>query len=196
MSSEIDIQFVQETYQRMSDGELTRVLTQEATGLTPEAQEVVKGEIRRRNLDPNIVRGVEAQQKTYTIAELEAYCEIIQKLPDPLTGNTSERLNATLMAEVKSFVFFTHYKEKILIGTPRTLDAANNSALRKTMFLGWWCFPSGIIKSIKAIRINLTSKRTNNIPSPSDYLRTFVLSKIGEIETYKDNKERLLELIS
>src|ERR1700712_2972438 len=103
MSSGLDIQFVRETYQRMSDQDLTRILLSEASGLTPEAQEVVNQEIKRRNLDPNIAKAVEAQQKNYTISEIDAYCDLIQRLPCPVTGRTSEKLNATLVVEVMSF---------------------------------------------------------------------------------------------
>ena len=46
MSTGIDIQYVQETYQRMSDEELIRTATENAYGLTPEAMEVVKGVYR------------------------------------------------------------------------------------------------------------------------------------------------------
>ena len=196
MSSGIDIQFVREAYQKMSDQELIRVLTQDAAGLTPEAQEVVKEEIKKRNLDPNIAKGVDAQQKSYTSAEIDAYCEIIQKLPCPATGSTSEKLNATLTAEVMSFIIFTQYREKIIIGSPDILDKASNAALRKTILFGWWGIPWGIIRSIKAIVINIESKKLNRIDTPNEFLRSFVLSKIGQIETYKNNKEKLLEIIS
>src|SRR5260221_3823124 len=122
MSPGIDIEFVRETYQKMSDQDLIRVLTQGASGLTPEAQEIVKEEIKKRNLDPNIAKGVDAQQKSYTIAEIDAYCDIIQKLPCPKTGSTAERLNATLTAEVMSFIIFTQYKKKIIVGSPDILN--------------------------------------------------------------------------
>lgn len=38
-------------------------------------------------------------------------------------------------------------------------------------------------------------KRTNHLEEPNEYLRSFVLAKIGQIETYKDNQEKLLEII-
>ncbi len=196
MSSGIDIQFVRETYQKMSDKELIRTLTQDATGLTPEAQEIVKDEIKRRNLDPNIIKGVDAQQKSYTATEIDAYCNIIQKLPCPVTGSSLEKLNATQTAEVISIVFHTEYKTKIVIGSPAILNKANNAAIFKTVLLGWWGFPWGIFRTIQAIGINLKNKKTNGIGSPNKFLRSFVLSKIGEIETYKDNKKKLLEIIS
>jgi hypothetical protein len=196
MSSGIDIQFVQETYQKMSDKELIRVLTTDAAGLTPEALELVKAEVSKRKLDPNIAKGIDAQQRTYTVSEIDTYCGIIQKLPCPITGETSEKLNATLTAEVMSFIIFTHHQKKIIIGSPAVLDKANNSALVKTLLLGWWGIPWGVIRTIEAITINLKNKKSNRLETPSGYLRSFVLSKIGQIETYKDNKEMLLKIIS
>jgi hypothetical protein len=196
MSSGIDIQFVRETYQKMSDQDLIRVLTQDAADLTPEAQEVVKDEIKKRNLDPNIARGIDAQQKSYTVQEIDNYCEIIRNLPCPATGSTIDKLNATMIAEVMSFIIFTQYKKKIVIGSPNVLDKANNSALLKSVLLGWWGFPWGIIRTIQAIRVNIKNKKTNKLDTPNDYLRSYVLSKIGEIETYKDDKEKLQQIIS
>jgi len=196
MSSGIDKEMVREHYQRMSDKDLVRELTNDATGLTLEAQEIVKDEVKRRKLDSNIIRGVEAQQKNYTIQEIDKYCELIQKLPCPKTGSTSEKLNATLTAEVMSFILFTNYKKKIVVGSPDVLDKANNDALTKSAILGWWGFPWGIIRTIEAININTKNKRTNRLGTPNDYLRSFVFSNIGQIETYKDDKEKLLEIIS
>src|ERR671927_98540 len=100
MSSGIDIQFVRENYQRLSDQELIRVATQDAVGLTPEAQEVIKEEIERRKLDTNIVKGVQAQNKSYTIQEIDNYCDIVRKLNCPSCGTSSTRLNGTMTSEV------------------------------------------------------------------------------------------------
>jgi hypothetical protein len=195
MSSGLNIDFVRDTYQRMSDKDLIRTLTQDAAGLTLEAQEVVKEEIKRRKLGPDIERGIAAQQKTYTIAEIDAYCDIIQHLPCPVTGSTAKKLNATRIAEVMSFIVFTNYDEKTIIGSPEVLDKANERALTKTLLLGWWGFPHGLIKTPQAIAINRESKKTNHFDTPNNHLRRFVLSKIGEIETYKNNREKLMELI-
>src|SRR4051794_25789561 len=112
MSAGIDIQYVRQTYQRMSDDELIRTATQDAYGLTPEALEVVKAEIRKRGLEESIIKGVEAQNKEVTIEEIDAYCDIVSKLTCPVCGSSAERLNATLTGEAMSFIFFTHYKKK------------------------------------------------------------------------------------
>lgn len=196
MSKGIDIQFVRENYQRMSDEELIRIATQDAVGLTPEAQEVVSEEITRRNLDTNIIKGVQAQNKEYTIEEIDKYCTLVRNLTCPSCQTNSKMLNGTLVSEVMSFIFFTQYKKQIKVACPSCLDKANNNALFLTSLVGWWGIPWGIIKTIQAIGNNLKSKRTNHIDSPNDYLRSFVLSKIGQFETYKNDKEKLQQIIA
>jgi predicted nucleic-acid-binding Zn-ribbon protein len=195
MSTGIDIKFVQERYQRMSDDELIRIATQDAYGLTPEAMEVVKAEIQKRGLDENISKGVEAQNKEYTIEEIDAYCDLVSNLSCPSCGSTTKRLNATMTGEVMSFVFFTTYNKKIKVGCPHCLDKANNNALTKTAILGWWGFPWGVIRTPQAIALNLKSKRTNHLQDHNDYLRSFTLRAIGELETYRSNKEKLQQIL-
>lgn len=197
-NSDIDTSFVSETYARMSDDELIRVLTKEAYGLTPAALEIAKEEMKKRNLElTGVERGIAAQKKeNYTLEEIDAYCSIIQQLPCPVTGSNDYKLNATVTAQTMSFIFFTNYEKKIVIGSPEALNKANNAALVKSVILGWWGLPWGIIRTIQSISVNLRNKKTNQQETPNDYLRSFVLSRIGEIEAYKNDKEKLSQLIS
>ena len=100
-----------------------------------------------------------------------------------------------MTGEVMSFIFFTTYNKKIKVGCPHCLDKANNEALTKSALLGWWGFPWGIIKTIQAIMLNLKSKRTNHLHEHNDYFRSFAFSTIGELETYKNNKEKLQQIV-
>jgi len=196
MSTEVEDEFIRDTYRKMSDQELVVNLTQHSAGLTPEAMKIVREEVARRNLDGDITAGVEAQQRNYTVEEIDSLCELIRMLPCPVTGNTSQPLNATLTAQVMSFIFFTSYKKAIIVASPQVLDRANNKALAKTLLLGWWGFPWGIIRTIQAIIININSKRDHRAEGPNKYLRSFVLTKIGEIEAYRCDREKLLSVIS
>jgi len=180
----------------MTDDELIRTATQDAHGLTPEAVEVVKAELQKRGFEENIGKGVEAQNKRYSIEEIDSYCDMVSTLSCPSCGNTTERLNATMTGEVMSFIFFTSYKKKIKIGCPDCLDKANNNALTRTVLLGWWGIPWGVIRTIQFISLNLKSMRSNHSSDYNDYLRSFAVSTIGELETYKDNKEKLQEILS
>ena len=196
MSTGIDIQFVRENYQKKTDAELIQAVTTDVVGLTPEALEVVKEEIIRRKLDTSIIKGLEAQNKTYTIEEVDRYCNIIRKLNCPTCGTSQTELNATMTSEVMSFILFTQWKKKLKIGCPDCLDKANESALTITALAGWWGIPWGFIRTIQAIGQNIKNKKTNHSDTPNDFLRSYTLSKIGELETYKDNREKLQQIIS
>lgn len=196
MSSGIDIQFVRENYQKMSDEELVHVATQDASGLTQEAQEVVKEEIQKRGLDANIIKGLEAQNKAFEIKEIDIYCNIVQNLNCPVCGSASQKLNATLTGEVISYILLTQCKKKIIVACPDCLDKASKAALTKTATLGWWGIPWGIFRTIQYITLNLKSKKANHLDTPNKFLRSFVLSRIGQLETYKNNKEKLQQIIS
>jgi len=67
--------------------------------------------------------------------------------------------------------------------------------LIKTAILGWWGIPWGIIRTIQAINLNIKNKRSNHADGPNDYLRNFVLSRVGQIEAFKDNPNKLAEII-
>jgi hypothetical protein len=196
MGNGIDPAFIRETYQRMSDEELVRVATQDAVGLTEETYEIIKDEIARRNLSPNIQKGVEAQQqKTYTLDEIDQYCELIRNLPCPISGRTDAPLNATYTESVMSVIFITQSERKVIIACPDELDKANNDAITRTALLGWWGIPWGPIRSIRAFIRNTRSKKTNRVEGPNTYLRHFVLARIGQIEAYKNDPDRLMEAI-
>jgi len=196
MSKGIDIQFVKEYYQKKTDTELIQAVTTDAAGLTPEAQEVIKEEIIKRKLDPSVIKGLEAQNKTYTIEEVDNYCNLIRQLNCPICGTSHAALNATETSEVMSFIVFTQWKNRIKVGCPDCLDKANESALTTTALAGWWGIPWGIIRTIQAIVQNIKNKKTNHSDTPNDFLRSYTLSKIGILETYKDNKEKLQQIIS
>ena len=196
MKDDAQLQLVRDTYQRMTDEELVRVATQNATGLTEAAQEIVRKEIERRGLDAAIVQGVQVQNKRLTEDELDVYCELARSLDCPVCGNADTKLNATLVMTVRSFIFLTQWKKKIKVACPDCLDKANNSAMISSALLGWWGIPWGFIKTPQAIIQNLRSKNANRLDEPNRYLKSYVLSKVGQFETYKENRNKLQEVIS
>jgi len=101
-----------------------------------------------------------------------------------------------MTAQVMSFLVFTSYKKTLIVASPQALDKANKEALVKTLLLGWWGIPWGIIRSIEAIVINIRSKRDHRTVGPNNYLRSFVLAKIGEIEAYRRDREKLHSVIA
>ena len=195
MEKGMNIQVVKQHYEQMTDQELIRIATEDARGLTSDAVEILKTEIRKRGLTQNIVHAVNAQNKTYTLEEVDRYCDLISNLSCPSCGSSNERLNATVCGEVMSFVLITHYTKKLKVACPSCLDSANNKALATTALLGWWGIPWGIIRSIQYITLNLKNKRTNHTASHNNFLRSFALGNMGILEAHKGDKDKLRQIL-
>jgi len=82
-----------------------------------------------------------------------------------------------------------HNTIKIKIAYPDSLGKANNNHRPKQPHVDVVAFPGGLIQTTQAIRHNIESKKANHLNAPDDYLRSFTLSKIEQIETCKDNKK-------
>jgi len=197
MSIGIDIKYVQERYAQMSDDELTYTVTSNASGLTPEALEVAREEVRKRGLDLRLIDVLEVQNKELTADEINGYCELVRNLNCPVCGSKGP-LSATLAVTHMSFFGYGDNNEKLIhVACPSCLVEIHNAALRKTMFLGWWDVPSGVIKSIRAIRLNKKNRQLDHTGSvPNEYLKAFVMAKLVQLELHKDQKGRLQSVIA
>lgn len=195
MHTGIDIEKVREHYREMRDEVLIKIATEEAAGMTVEAQQVIKEEIIRRKLDEKLIENVHAQNKIYTAEEIDQYCELVRNLDCPVCGKSASKLNGSQISSVFSFIVFTFWNTSVKIACPTCLDKANNSALSATKTWGWWGFPSGIIKTTRAIEINNKSKATNHLDTPNEHLKNFVLSKIREFDAHQNDKQKLQQLI-
>lgn len=191
----MDIKNIEKHYARMSDNEIIRVATTNARGLRPEVFGIIENEIKKRNLNPDLLKGVLAQNKEYSIEEIENYSKLLRDLPCPICGNTHEKLNGTISHTVKSFIVFTVSGTELTIACPDCLDKKNNDAMISTALLGWWGIPSGLFDTPIYIYRNYKAKHENRIGISNNTLLSFTLENIGEIETYKNNKEKLKEII-
>lgn len=191
----MDIKDIEENYERMSDDEIIRVATTNAHGLRPEVFGIIENEINKRNLNPDILKGAIAQNKEYTVEEIEAYSKLLRDLPCPICEKYEEKLNGTVAHKVKSFIFFTSSQTELTIACPDCLDKKNNDAMLSTALLGWWGIPWGLFKTPAYIYRNIKAKTNNRLDYSNDALLSYTLGVIGEIETYKDNRDELKKII-
>ncbi len=179
----------------MSDHEIIRIATQDAKGLTAEAQEIVKVELKRRKLDLNVLSGINIQNREPTFEEIDRYCELARNLRCPFCGTKSVKLNGTLTSEVVSLIFITQFDKHLKIACPTCLNRFTNKALIKTTLLGWWGIPWGPIRTIQAIIQNFNRKKTNRLERQNKFLRNFVASHVGQFATYENQTARLQQII-
>ncbi len=192
---ELDIDNIAEYYSRMRDQELIRVATQDARGLRPEVFDIIEKEIKKRNLNPDLLKGAIAQNKEYSIEELEKHAEKLRELPCPICGQTEQKLNGTIAHSVMSFLVFTTTKAEPFIACPQCLDKKNNNAMISSALLGWWGIPWGLLKTPTYIYRNIKAKKQNHSDNSNDTMLSFTLSNIGELETFGNNNIKMTELI-
>lgn len=191
----MDFKSIEEHYKRISDEELVWIATKDAKGLRPEVFGIIDNELRKRKLNPDILKGAFAQNKEYSIEEIEKYSTFLRELPCPICRNTQDKLNGTVSHTLKSFIIFSIYSSEMTIACPNCLDKKNNEAILLTALFGWWGIPLGLFKTPVYIYKNIKFKKENKLESSNNAMISFILGNIGEIETYKDDKERLKELI-
>lgn len=192
----MDIKDIEKHYERISDDEIIRIATTNAQGLRPEVFGIIENEIRKRHLDPNMLEGAWAQNKEYTIEEVETYAKLLQDLPCPFCGSTDQKLNGTILHEYRSHIFITTTKVGPIIACPDCLDKESREAILSTALLGWWSIPSGPFRTPVYIYRNFKAKKEHRLETPNSTLLSFALQHIGELETYKNDKEKLREIIA
>lgn len=195
MSNGYDLKDIAERYSKKTDSEIIYAATQNATGLRPGVLEIIEDEIKKRNLDLNILEGARAQNREYSLAEITELSQKIRNLPCPLCGSKTLKLNGTVMHTVKSFILFSSFRKEPIIACPDCLDKKNQESITSTVLLGWWGFPWGIIKTPIYIYYNIKAKKENRNTEPNEILLGFILQNIGQIETYKNDTEKLKQII-
>lgn len=192
----MDLKEIEKNYASMPDHEIIRIATTDAHGLRPEVFGIIEIEIKKRNLNLDILKGAYAQNKNYTNEEIATYSKLLRDLPCPICRSTQEKLNGTISHTLNSFILFSTHQTQITIACPKCLNKKNNSALISTALLGWWGFPLEFFETPLYFYRNLRAKRKNRVDTSNETLLSFTLANIGEIETYKDDKEKLKQIIT
>lgn len=190
-----DIADLEKNYAGFSDEKIIRLATEEVASLRPEAVEILRKELRVRGLSEKIGEGISVQLKPLTEEELFLYVNLIETLPCPVCNSNSEHLNAIQISEVVSFFVITSHKKTLKIACPVCLNKSLDQATIKTLFLGWWGFPNGLIQSIKGLDLNAKTKKALMFKQNNNLLREFAAQNAGILETYKSDKNKLLNII-
>ncbi len=191
----MEIKEVEKYYEKLSNDEIIRIATTEVKGLREEVYEIIQNEIDKRDLNPDILKGAYAQNKEFTIYELDKYSNLLRNLPCPICSSPNDKLNGTKSYILKSFIFFSVNSEELSIACPNCLDMQNNKANLITALLGWWGIPS-VFKTPIYIYRNLKAKKENRADVSTKALIEFTQENIGKIEVYKNDDEKLKEIIA
>ncbi|MFT4779956.1 MAG: hypothetical protein ACJAU0_001679 [Flavobacteriales bacterium] len=129
----------------MPDWKIEHLAANEAALLPPEVQQILKEEIVKRNLNPQLSESVDRSSRAISKEELNEYVDLIRNYPCPHCKRNSQPLNGTVIASAISYILFTSYDENVVIACPKCLEKSCNNATLKSALLGWWGYHQGLI---------------------------------------------------
>ena len=73
----MDLNDIRENYKNFDDWKIEKIASEEAGSLRPEVLDILKAEIKKRNLNLNLIDSVDSQTKELTESEFNEYCDIL-----------------------------------------------------------------------------------------------------------------------
>lgn len=191
----MELEDIRKNYRNFNDDKIENLAKSDAKKIRPEVVPILIEEIRRRNLSENLIAGIETQLKVLSPEELDEYSILIQKQPCPKCKSKTSKLNAVILTEVVSMILLTNTSKHFRIACPDCLTNFRKKADNKTLLLGWWGFPWGVIKTIGALRLNSKMTKTIHSGEPNDIFKSFIIENVGQIETYKKEGKNLNRML-
>jgi hypothetical protein len=191
---ELDLDQIKKNYADFDDFKIEYLAKNEINALEPEVVAILKDEIKKRGLDSNLNKGIEAQTRELTDSELIELKSKVSRLTCPECGQKNPPLIGTLIREVKSFIVLTFYKKTPIISCKDCADKRRKKAIISTALLGWWGIPVGLIRTPIVIITSLTDSNKREFQSDS-ILTNFVIKNVGEIRTNWDNENELVDFV-
>ena len=190
----MDIEQIKKNYENFDDSKIEILAKNEAGSLEPEVIPILVNEIKKRDLDIDLIKGIEAQTKELTEKEIQEIKQKIESLTCPECGQKESKLIGTLIRTVKSFIVFTSYKKTPIISCRICADKKRKDAMITTAFLGWWGIPWGLFRTPQAIIASLTDNKKREQIS-DEILTVFAIENIGEIKTNWNKENELTDFI-
>ena len=192
----MDLKDIKENYKNFDDYKIEKIASEEAGSLRPEVLDILKAEIKKRNLNLNLIDSVDSQTKELTESEFNEYCGILRNHPCPKCNSKTQKVNATMVGRVVSMLIMTNYEKSLKVACSNCLDEMHSKANMKSALLGWWGIPWGPIQTIRSFMFNSSMKKNNRSEKPNEIFTSFILSNIGIMEKAKTEPEKLTEFIN
>tara|TARA_R110000787_G_scaffold243400_3_gene349324 strand:+ start:922 stop:1560 length:639 start_codon:yes stop_codon:yes gene_type:complete len=134
----ISIEEIKENYEKFSDSKIENIALSESKELRKEVLSILKDEILKRKLDPDLITWFEAETNTLTDFEKQSIKTKIENLKCPNCGLNHNRLLGQEFNSIVSFIIILNNstRDRILC-----YNCGRNKKLisfLKTGLTGWW----------------------------------------------------------
>lgn len=192
----VNPKLIAENYQSKTDNELVFLALIISDDLTDVAIDILKKEIAKRSIDPNIINAIKIQRRDISEDELVSYIDIIHNAKCPHCNKKNNKLNGTKIKVVSSFLVTSIEKSYRLVACKKCLNDLSQLGNTRNISQGLWSIPGGVIMTIKASLFNNKFKKMNNDENANITLLEFVRDNIGYIYYYQNNEDKINSLLS
>ncbi|MGH1336860.1 MAG: hypothetical protein ACRBFS_12110 [Aureispira sp.] len=190
----IDLDQVKDHYSKMHDAKLESIAKFEMASLQPGVQPIVIAEIKKRGLDKNLLKGIEAQKKEFTTEDVSELRDKIKGLTCPSCGKSDQELVGGIIRKVRSYLIITQQEARPMIACRDCVEAKRKDELIKNSLFGWWGFPWGLYQTPLAI-INHFRDAGKQEEISEAILVEFVIKNVGELKTNWEKEYKLTDFI-
>lgn len=188
----IDINEIKTNYAAFDDAKIKRLAKKESKGLRDDVVPILLEEIKKRELDHNLIEWVKAERRILSGHELDVLKQKV-KTSTCTICNLNKNLYGIKYSTIISFFIgytTTHYEQ--IICTSCGSKQKQQSAI-KTLFLGWWS-PSGFFTTPFILIQKLIGLfRGQNLSD--ELIEAFIKNNIGTITLKNDSQEIIQQLL-
>lgn len=181
-------------YAKLSDDKLIFMATRERYDLQKLGYETLRNEIKRRRIFAEKDFDRTFSHKKIQQEEIDFYVEIIESLPCPRCGAEDSTLKSRSYRWAVSIFFYAEIEEKERIACKDCHRKWMLLSYAKTLGLGWWSIPRGVINTLKVLYQNYRSSQRPQLESKIGIER-FIKNNIGHLRAYKSNKDKLVFIL-
>jgi hypothetical protein len=186
---------LREHYEILPDEDIERLANYEADELSPEAQDVLRQEIKRRGLSDEFNVAADIQIRGLSEEEQRELIKTISMFSCPICGSKQNYLNAFNIMIAKSLIIVATVEKRFIIACPDCISANAKSALIKSLLLGWWAIPWGPIRTLQAVSANVRALDSEKHNSPTREFIEFVKNHSAAIKARIERIKDLNELL-
>jgi hypothetical protein len=168
-------------YHSLSNFELESIALSESATLPPQALVALRKEMDQRGLSGAIRRGIEAQVRRWTKADLATFIEQYRHRPCPRCGVQGKRLNGVVAAVARGFIVTSIIRTKLVIGCSGCINAELARLSRQSVLFGWLGIPWGLVHTVRALAVNSKAKAAAASATPTAELWNYIASNVVEI---------------
>ena len=140
----LSIEEIRENYSKFPDYKIEKIAAENTSSLRPEVVEVLKAEIKKRKLNPNLLGSVAIQLEPIAKKDIQSLKNKITKTHCPTCTSQNHDLIAIQVLETISPLFVTISTERIYIACPSCARKEKTNSIIKTLLLCWWS-PLGLL---------------------------------------------------